>query len=84
LPDSYRDLRFLYRVLLTLPVTTASVERGFSKVLIGKSKLRSTMNQDRLEALVLASIEKDLLLDLKDSDLVACFASQADRRMLLA
>ena len=84
LPSTYTQLRFMYKVLLTLPVTTASVERGFSKLTIVKSKLRSTMNQERLEALMLASIEKDLLLQLDDAELVANFASKADRRMLLA
>ena len=71
----------MYKVLLTLTVTTASVERGFSKLTIVKSKLRSTMNQERLEALTLASVEKDLLLQLDDAELVANFA---DLRMLLA
>ena len=33
---------------------------------------------------LLASIEKDILLQLDDADLVARFASKADRRMLLA
>jgi len=55
-------LRHLYKVLLTLQVTTASVERGFSMLLLVKSKLRSTMTQERLEALLLATVEKDLLL----------------------
>ena len=31
----------------------------------------------------LASVERDILLNLNDADLVARFASQADRRMLL-
>jgi len=44
-PRTYTQLRLLYKVLLTLPVTTASVERGFSKLSIVKSKLRSTMAQ---------------------------------------
>ena len=84
LQTTMHQLRFLYQVLLTLPVTTASVERGFSKLSLVKSKLRSTMNQDRLESLLLASIEKYLLLAIKDKDLVARFASTADQRMLLA
>ena len=42
------------------------------------------MSHDRLEALLLASTEKDILLQLNDVDLVACFAAKADRRMLSA
>ena len=60
IPTTMHQLRFLYQMLLTLPATTASVERGFSKLNLLKSKLRSAMNQDRLESLLLASIEKDL------------------------
>ena len=71
-------------ILLTLPVTTASVERGFSKLSLVKTKLRSTMGQDRLEALLLASVEKDILLQLDTAELVACFASMNERRMFLA
>jgi len=48
-----------------------------------ESKLRSTMSQDRLEALMLSAVEKDLLLGLKDANLAATFATKADRRMLL-
>ena len=41
--------------------STASVERGFSKLSVVKSKLRSTVAQGRLEALILASVERDIL-----------------------
>ena len=84
LPKSYTELLFLYKVLITLPVTTASVERSFSKLALVKSKLRSTMGQARLEALMLSSVEPDLLLNLNDSTLVDSFAAKADRKMLLA
>jgi len=73
-----------YKILLTLPVTTASVDRGFSKLSLVKTKLRSTMGQERLEALLLSSVEKDVLLELNNAELVACFASKTERRMLLA
>jgi hypothetical protein len=42
------------------------------------------MSQDRLEALMLSAVEKDLLLGLKNANLAALtFATKADRRMLL-
>jgi len=84
IPLSYTELRRLYQILLTLPVTTASVERGFSKLILVKTKLRSTMGQERLEALLLASIEKDILLQLDNAELVARFAGKNDRSMLLS
>jgi hypothetical protein len=42
------------------------------------------MHQERLESLMLASVEKDILQQLSVDDLVAKFASVADRRMKLA
>ena len=38
------------------------------------------MTEERLEALMLAVVEKDLLLQLSTDDLVAQFAAAADRR----
>jgi len=46
-----------------------------------KNKLRSTTLQDRLESLMLASVEKDLLLPLSNDDLVPKFAAAADHRL---
>jgi len=81
LPAEFTDLRMLYRISMTVPVTTATVERGFSKFTYVKNKLRSTMTQDRLESLILATAEKDILLQLPNEDLVAKFAGAADRRL---
>ena len=81
LPKTYIHIRFLYKVLLTLPVTTASVECSFSKLSLVKSKLTSTMSQDHLEALSLSAVKKGLLLGLKDANLAANFATKADRRL---
>jgi len=51
---------------------------------IVKSKLRSTVAQKRLKALLLATVERDLLLRLNDADLVAALAAKANRKLLLA
>ncbi len=83
-PTDFVALRLLYRIALSLCVTTASVERGFSKLAIVKNKLRSTMSQDRLESLVIAAAEKDLHVMIPVDDLVARFAASADRRLELA
>ena len=39
------------------------------------------MSQERLECLLLASAEKDVLLNLSVDDLVSTFASSGDRRL---
>ena len=48
------------------------------KIVVRKTKLRSTMKQDRLESL-LATAEKDILVQLSIDDLV--FAAAADSRL---
>ena len=83
-PADFKALRMLYKIALSLCVTTASVERGFSKLALVKNKLRSTMSRDRLESLVIAAVEKDLLVSIPVDDLVAKFAIAADRRLQLA
>ena len=80
-PREHEALRAAYQILLTLPVTSASVERSFSKLSHIKSKLRTTMSQERLEALMLCAVEKYLLKALSTEGLVAQFAAGADRRL---
>ena len=80
-PPEHEVLRAAYQLLLTLPVTSAGVERCFSKLALIKSKLRTTMSQDRLQSLLLCSVEKDILTRLSSDDLVARFASLVDRRL---
>ena len=80
-PREHTALRQAYQILLTLPVTSAGVERSFSKLALIKSKLRTTMTQHRLQALMFASIEKDILGSLSCDDLVSKFARKGDRRM---
>ncbi|GFW46217.1 uncharacterized protein TNCV_2813131 [Trichonephila clavipes] len=47
--------------MLTVSVSTASVERSFSKLKLIKTYLRSTMSQERLSALSVLSIEAELV-----------------------
>ena len=53
------------------------------KLALVKSKLRSTMGQQRLKALLLASVKKEILLEFDDAELVARFASISHRQMML-
>ncbi|XP_025191719.1 uncharacterized protein LOC112591970 [Melanaphis sacchari] len=47
--------------VLTLSVTQVNCERAFSKLKIIKNRLRSSLNQDHLEAFMLMSIKRDIL-----------------------
>ena len=46
-PECYGNTIQLMKIALTLPLTSCSAERAFSKLKIIKSRLRSTMNQER-------------------------------------
>ncbi|KAL4107253.1 hypothetical protein QTP88_017633 [Uroleucon formosanum] len=46
-------------IAVTLPVSSASPERAFSKLKLVKTHLRSTMSEDRLEALMIMACELD-------------------------
>jgi hypothetical protein len=76
-PERYRNVIKLMKITLTLPFTSTSAERAFSKLRLIKSRLRSTMKQERLESLMLMSVEADVLeqLDLEK------FVHMAPRKM---
>lgn len=60
---AYSNLYILYKYILTLACTQTNCERAFSKLKIIKNRLRSTMEQDLLNAQLLLSIENDYLPD---------------------
>ena len=67
---TYDYLYLAYKELCTLSVTQVNYERSFSRVKIVKTRLQSTMKQERLEATMLMSIEKALLNNLKNESLI--------------
>ncbi|KAL4083727.1 hypothetical protein QTP88_029043 [Uroleucon formosanum] len=50
-------------IAVTLPVSSASPERAFSKLKLVKTRLRSTTSEDRLEALMIMACELDVQID---------------------
>ena len=68
LTESMPQLYHLTCLVLTIPVSTSSVERSFSALKRIKTHARNSTGQDRLGALALMSIEKGLLLELKSKD----------------
>lgn len=55
----FPSLYTLLQIAVTLPVSSCSVERTFSKLKLVKTKLRSTMTEDRLENLMKITCEQD-------------------------
>ena len=64
----------------TLPVTVSSAERSFSKLKLIKTYLRSSIAQDRLDALALISIENEEVRKLDLDELVDKFANSKARQ----
>lgn len=72
-------------LFLTLPVTTATAERSFSKLKLIKHCLRTSMGQERLSDLSILSIEKEELEKLKLSSamdvIINTFAEKKARKV---
>ena len=80
-PECYGSVTILMKIALTLPLTSTSAERAFSKLKLNKSRLRSTMKQERLESLILMSLEDNLLEELDSGNLVQAFVDMAPRKL---
>ena len=78
----YPNASIAYRILLTIPVTVASVKRSFSKLKLLKFYLRSTISQKRLNELAILSIEQDLLENIEYKSLISNFAAQTVRKYI--
>lgn len=78
--SSVPDLCTLLQLYLTLPVTTATPERSFSKLKIIKTYLRSTMSQTRLNSLAVLSIENEESRSVDIDKVVNEFLSHKERR----
>ncbi len=71
----------LLNIYATLPVSTSTVERSFSKLKLVKSSLRSLCNEERLSDLLLLSIERDIPINREE--VIQIFKKTAERRILL-
>ncbi|CAI9741255.1 finger MYM-type 1-like [Octopus vulgaris] len=87
LVEAMPELFNLCKLILTIPSTTASVERSFSALSRIKTYQRNATGERRLSGLALMSIEKDLLQELMKREdfyenVIDIFA-QKDRRIEL-
>ena len=79
------NLFVVYELLLTLSFTQVSCETAFSKLKQIKTRLRSNLANDKLEAVMLMTSEKDLLDDITVHDIIAILVkgSSVLRQMLV-
>lgn len=77
----FPNLTELLKTYGTLPVSTATVERSFSKLKLVKTKLRTLCSEERLSELLLLAIEKDIPVNL--TEVIDIFQSMGNRKLLL-
>ncbi|XP_044749776.1 zinc finger MYM-type protein 1-like [Coccinella septempunctata] len=83
LQEVFTETIKLLNILVTMPMTTVEAERNFSSLKRIKTFLRSTMSQDRLNALACLSIEQKLIRSIPDFNekVIDKFALKKDRRI---
>jgi len=73
LKDVFPNIYIALTIILTLPVSSASPERAFSKLKLIKNRLRSTVSEDRLEGLMLITCKRDIPVN--TDEVIKIFAS---------
>lgn len=81
LKDVYPNVEIALRIFLTIPVTTATCERSFSRLKIIKNYLRSTMTQEKLTNMGIISIERELASKINFEDIIDEFATKKARKV---
>ncbi|PWA54958.1 hypothetical protein CTI12_AA430160 [Artemisia annua] len=79
--EMYPLIDRLVRLILTLPVSTATSERAFSKMKLVKTRLRSTMSDDFLKSSMILSIEREIVGTLCTEKMIDDFYSKSQRRV---
>ena len=65
----------LIRLVLTLPISTASTERAFSAIKLVKTSLRNKMDDEFLENCMVVYIERELVFTIDSDSVIDAFAS---------
>ncbi|CAI6376900.1 unnamed protein product [Macrosiphum euphorbiae] len=79
--SAFPNVEIALRMYLVIMVTNCSSERTFSRLKIIKNRLRTTMNEDRLNFLSVMSIESDVLDNLSFDDIIDDFAEKKSRKV---
>lgn len=69
----YNLVYLLLKLVLLLPVATASVERAFSSISLVKSKLRNKMGDSLLDDCLVTYIERDAFSKVSEDDIIKTF-----------
>lgn len=83
LRDLYPNIDVALRMYVCIPIANCTAERSFSFLRRIKNYLRSTMLEDRLNALAVLCIELDILNSLDFNDIINDFAKEKSRRKVV-
>jgi len=73
LSKSFPNIFKTLSLLVTIPVTSCSCERAFSKLNLVKNKLRNQMLQERLECLLMIFVEQEMATNLDYEEIIEEF-----------
>jgi len=74
---AYPSLYIVFKYVLTLSCTQVRCETSFSKLKFILNRLRNCLTQEHLEAFLLMSIEKDILVGLDNDTIIDCLAQKS-------
>lgn len=77
----YHLIDRLIRLVLTLPVSTATTERTFSAMKLVKSRLRNKMEDEFLRDCLIIYIEREIALKFSTDTLIDEFDARKRRRV---
>ena len=69
----------MYGIISAIPISSCTAERSFSALKRVKTRLRSTMVQQRLEGLLLLLVERKTLLTLTKESIIYSSSSHSER-----
>ena len=81
--DLFCVVRTFYKIGKTLPVSTATCERAFSRLRLVKSELRTLTSDHRLNALILPALNRDIVKEWDLDGIVDDFKTRKNRRIQL-
>lgn len=79
--DAYSNIKVLVKISLTLPLSSAACERGFSHLNIIKTKYRSRLSQTRLSALMHIHLSKQTTETFNPNPAVDLWMETTNRRL---
>ena len=73
----------LIRLVLTLPVSTATTERAFSAMKLLKTRLRNKMKDDFLRDCMLVYIEREIAMEFMTDSIIDDLYAKKNRKVRL-